>query len=786
MQRRTKLLFWLLSFVFLFLVIIPLSLYLLSPLIAQKSLEHWLSAQKFSAVQLDMRPPGWEELRINSLHIEKNSDEQRLTISSENILIRFNPIDLYLHQKISLIQLPQSTVKIQYLTEDNSSESSNESIDLSNVLPAQWFHKVPAELIQIGELNLELDYPGAISDWRFVGALLFDGQELYSRVKFLRNTKDLGWGDLRLGLDNRLSLRLLEGNEPFVTIDGSLAYKNQLELTSAQQFDIARLQRWQQALFPRPRNRDEANNPILPALNGIIKSNGITAFPLKTKFTPDDLLKSIRTQQQFETNIKMTAPVKALDQLALKLNGALDFSLSELQLSIANQSSASISNLNHSALVSSIAKVDTLLLDDVAIKVGLSELLAGQSPQIEISPLSLKLQSSPIKLPNITLPSPVIALELSKIDLANTAFTGKALTTALAIQADNKTLPPLTITSLFTLNTNALITESSLQSSDQRIGLSSKSKTLLNSLKTTFNWKLKPIKLTVLEQQLSDYFPFPPELSLLSGTLFHNGSGQIQNSKFSLQANNSIRQGALNWDNSWVEGIQFDSRTTLNSKGRLIDKGTIKLEKVTSGIEITKVHSRYTYQYNKGRNQLTLDSPKAQILEGDLSLQTLQLDPLKPSFSTEVKIDKLDLGAVLKLEQQQGLSGEGKLSGHFPLSYNNGELTISDGKLLSLAPGGKITFQPTATVAAYAAANVGLKMAIEALRNFHYELLDIQLNYAADGTALLKTRLKGNNPDWNQGHPVDFTINIEENIPKLIKTLQFADKLTKTIEKRYR
>jgi len=482
----------------------------------------------------------------------------------------------------------------------------------------------------------------------------------------------------------------------------------------------------------------------------------------------------------------MTAPVKALDQLALKLNGALDFSLSELQLSIANQSSASISNLNHSALVSSIAKVDTLLLDDVAIKVGLSELLAGQSPQIEISPLSLKLQSSPIKLPNITLPSPVIALELSKIDLANTAFTGKALTTALAIQADNKTLPSLTITSLFTLNTTALITESSLQSSDQRIGLSSKSKTLLNSLKTTFNWKLNPIKLTVLEQQLSDYFPFPPELSLLSGTLFHNGSGQIQNSKFSLQANNSIRQGALNWDNSWVEGIQFDSRTTLNSKGRLIDKGTIKLEKVTSGIEITKVHSRYTYQYNKGRNQLTLDSPKAQILEGDLSLQTLQLDPLKPSFSTEVKIDKLDLGAVLKLEQQQGLSGEGKLSGHFPLSYNNGELTISDGKLLSLAPGGKITFQPTATVAAYAAANVGLKMAIEALRNFHYELLDIQLNYAADGTALLKTRLKGNNPDWNQGHPVDFTINIEENIPKLIKTLQFADKLTKTIEKRYR
>jgi len=57
---------------------------------------------------------------------------------------------------------------------------------------------------------------------------------------------------------------------------------------------------------------------------------------------------------------------------------------------------------------------------------------------------------------------------------------------------------------------------------------------------------------------------------------------------------------------------------------------------------------------------------------------------------------------------------------------------------------------------------------------------------AEDGTALLNTRLKGYNPDWNNSQPIDFSVNIEENIPTLIQTLQFTDKLTRSIEKRYR
>jgi hypothetical protein len=790
MQRRAKLVTWILSFVAFFLVITPLSLYFLSPIIAQKGLEHWLIEQKFTSVELSMQPPAWDQLIIDKLYLQKNTEEQQLSIHSENILVRFDPIDLYIHQKITLLQLPQSTIKIKYMTDNTTQTETNEAVDLSNILPTQWFKKVPAELIQVGELNLELDYPNKDSDWRFIGALLFDGQELYSRIKFLRNDKDLGWGDLRLDNNNHFSLRLLEENEPFVTINGALSYNKQLELQSEQRFDIARLQRWQQALFPRPSKTIEPVSQF-PKLSGSINSQGVTAFPLKTFFTPDALLKSIRTQQQIQADIQLPAPTKKIGNVDLSLEGVLNFSLSQLSFALSKNSHAIITDIAHQSLRRPIKQVKIALQTDSKVDINLANLIKNQIFSPQIDPLSLTINSSAIALSDAQLSPAIFNLDLEKIDLAGSVLKGKLSTRALRIAANKMKMPRLDLTTRFTLASKTLKHSFLISSTDVALNLTGNSTTLLNSLNSQFNWKLKPLSIKTLEQQLAHYIPLPAELRVLSGTLFHNGSGKFKRNKLSLRANNSIRQGAFNWDNTLIEGMEYDSTTTLSPSGKIIDKGGIKLERVTSGIEITKIQTRYkiergTSRQDKGRHRLSLDAFQAELLDGKISVPTLQFDPLYPKFSTQVKIDQLDLGAVLKLEQQQGLSGEGKLSGYLPLSYINGELIIKEGELLSLAPGGKIIFQPTATVAAYAAANVGLNMAIGALSNFQYERLDIQLDYAADGTALLKTRLKGNNPDWNNGHPVDFTINIEENIPKLIKTLQFADKLTKTIEKRYR
>ena len=787
MQKRVKLRWWLLSFYLLFLIVLPVSLYFLSPLLAKKGLEHWLQAQNFSHIELVMQPPTWNTLHIEKLKLQKNQPDKQLSLSTENILLRFNPIELYLHQRLDLIQLPKSDITITYSTSTVQPEEDDELLDLSNLLPEQWFKKIPANLVQVGELNVNLDYPSNTADWRFSGALLFDGEELYSRVKFYRNNKDLGWGDLKLGYDNHFYLRLLENDDPFITIDGALSYTEQLQLDSTQQIEITRLQRWQNEIFP-PEPQEQALKQALPGLTGHLETQGRTLFPLRTKLTPDALLGSIQTQQKVKATLSVLKPIAAIAQVDAQLSGTVDFSLSHLAVVMDSASTLSLLNINHASLSNPIKKASIQFKKALNIGLNLANTTKDTPLEPQIDPFNVTIVTTAVALPDIDIAPLTLNLDMQKIALAQGYFKGRAELKNIAIKHQQKQQPLINFTTGFELNNGVLSQTYDLNSTELPLAVSGKTSTQLDSLASQFSWTLKPISLAAINAPLRKYVTLPPELSLKAGTLFHKGTGQFKNNKLSLMADNSIRQAQIGWNETLIEQLDLDSRTTLSTSGTLIDTGNIKLGKVTNGIEITKVstHYSYTHDRSKRRDLISLNALSAEILGGNITVNDIEFDPLNPEIATQVDIEALDLGEVLKLEQQQGLSGEGKLSGHFPLQYKAGQVSISNGKLLSLAPGGKIIFLPSASVSAYAATNIGLKTAIDALENFHFELLNIQLNYEPDGTALLTTRLKGSNPNWHNGHPIDFTINVEENIPTLMKTLQFTDKLTRTIEKRYR
>ncbi|MFC6669313.1 YdbH domain-containing protein [Marinobacterium aestuariivivens] len=170
---------------------------------------------------------------------------------------------------------------------------------------------------------------------------------------------------------------------------------------------------------------------------------------------------------------------------------------------------------------------------------------------------------------------------------------------------------------------------------------------------------------------------------------------------------------------------------------------------------------------------------------GHLDVDSVSINPLSPRLETRVRLERLQLARLLELQQQPGLSGEGELSGVLPLRYDPTGLRVRDGRIGNAGPG-RIRYAPDAGVAALGQSHQGMAMALQALRDFHYEVLSVDLQYAPDGAALMQTRLKGYNPGWNGGRPVDFNINIEQNLLKLLQALQFTGKLTDSIEQRYR
>ena len=100
-----------------------------------------------------------------------------------------------------------------------------------------------------------------------------------------------------------------------------------------------------------------------------------------------------------------------------------------------------------------------------------------------------------------------------------------------------------------------------------------------------------------------------------------------------------------------------------------------------------------------------------------------------------------------------------------PLRYHAGSVEIEDGQLNSQGTG-TIKYVPSATIPD----NPGL----QALRNFHFDQLGARLWYVADGGYRVESRLEGSNPDFYNGHPVRFRLNINGKLPGLFRAAVFS------------
>ncbi len=81
-------------------------------------------------------------------------------------------------------------------------------------------------------------------------------------------------------------------------------------------------------------------------------------------------------------------------------------------------------------------------------------------------------------------------------------------------------------------------------------------------------------------------------------------------------------------------------------------------------------------------------------------------------------------------------------------------------------------------------ANPGMKLVTDALEDFHYDLLDGSVDYTTSGTLQLGLRLHGQNPAIEQGRPINFNINLQEDVPSLLASLQLTDKVNDIIQQR--
>jgi hypothetical protein len=321
-------------------------------------------------------------------------------------------------------------------------------------------------------------------------------------------------------------------------------------------------------------------------------------------------------------------------------------------------------------------------------------------------------------------------------------------------------------------NSQSLSLEHKVKLADQRISLS---------------WTLP--QLFFLAGNPLQIGPFWPELlTLQKGKL--SGKGQLEFDLTSMaltKQQSELVMGELSgiYDRTVFNALSANLKLFSQGTAWTVQTDNLKLQQVNHGLVFGPVELKAVYKTKAPdwlTGQLDLKQLQLALFGGQVRSVQQQID-LSKDAKVLLQLDKLQLAELLKQHPSADMTGQGTLSGTLPLSIEQGKLTVAQGSVAALEPGGRISYQSEKAIA-MAQSNQGMKIVMQALQNFHFSALSAGVSYSKEGQLLLALKLEGNNPDFEKGRAVNLNINLEENLPAMITSLQLSGQVSELVKKR--
>ena len=152
---------------------------------------------------------------------------------------------------------------------------------------------------------------------------------------------------------------------------------------------------------------------------------------------------------------------------------------------------------------------------------------------------------------------------------------------------------------------------------------------------------------------------------------------------------------------------------------------------------------------------------------GAIRTGRLVIDADAARHAAVLEVAGLDLGEVVALANIDGLAATGRLSGRVPVAFTGDGLVIENGRLE--AEGGVLRYAPSGAPAALRQAGEGATLMLGALENFAYETMRITLDREAGGEAEIGVHLRGSNPDFYDGYPVEFNLGVSGALDTMLR-----------------
>jgi len=164
---------------------------------------------------------------------------------------------------------------------------------------------------------------------------------------------------------------------------------------------------------------------------------------------------------------------------------------------------------------------------------------------------------------------------------------------------------------------------------------------------------------------------------------------------------------------------------------------------------------------------LAVEAATIDFANGRISASPFEIDPKKPEISSVLRVDQVDLAELFKLINVDGIGGTGRLDGNIPLRLVGKKIRISNGTLAASGPGVLRLSGGGKVPEAIGQAGESAKLVLDALSDFRYETLVLELNQADSGAGTILIKLQGRNPAVLDGRPFNFNIKFESDFDRL-------------------
>ena len=173
---------------------------------------------------------------------------------------------------------------------------------------------------------------------------------------------------------------------------------------------------------------------------------------------------------------------------------------------------------------------------------------------------------------------------------------------------------------------------------------------------------------------------------------------------------------------------------------------------------------------------------------GELSAGELVIDPARAlAGAITLRASDLELRALLAQTQLEGLSGSGRVVGELPLALRDGAIVVTGGVLRATDAGGTIRYAPAPSIAQMAQSRPSdLGLAVAAFSDFRFDQLDAQLDGDLDGEVTIGLHVRGVNPGFQDGRPVELNLNLESRLADLVRAGQASYRVPEAVEERLR